>query len=664
MVLGYKGCVVSSFTELNELAGTGDNNAMYLLAKEYVKGEQVEADPVKYLEWLTQAAEAGNNRAMYVLAMVYQKGELVEADPFKYWEWLTKSAEAGNNMGMFVLARDYKAGKVVEADLAKYWEWLTKSANAGSDLAMYVLALSYRWDDVVETDLEKYMEWLTRSAEAGYSRAMYYLALAYEQGEVTEKDPDKYMEWQTKSAEAGNDKAMLYLALDYGLGEVVAEDSDKYLEWLTKSAEAGNNDAMYLLAAEYELGDIGEIVEPDLAKSWEWMIKSADAGNEKAVFEVGLNLLEGGKVEESINLFKNNQQSSSMLGLISVGFIELEKTGNWTKDDLVKLINALKNLSETVTDLKEKDHRIDIEKVTGSYEDVSIAHFTSFEAISNMLSNSEKEGGNQRNCLRLYNAAYMNDPLEGKALVQVCDGLKTFFDGVPFYNRHAFDWDGEEYSFYICSFTYNQADRLDLWRAYGTDGEGISLSMPLSAFRDEVDGNKVYESHIRTKKESLQLEDRETQGVIPKLYEVKYDKQSKENACKAIREPLDNLIEIYSEFDENNDNSREILSNLVRVILSDILYLYKNDEYKNEKEVRIITAQKMSEDNVKLDESLPTGRVYVETEPFLFKTPNTKLIIGPKLGESMDYFLGLKYKVEEAGFSKMTQVCFSKVPYR
>ncbi|MCI8527428.1 MAG: sel1 repeat family protein, partial [Oscillospiraceae bacterium] len=73
--------------------------AAYRLGKEYLKGEIVERNTTKAVEYITQSAEAGNQYAQYALGKLY----LVKQDREQAYYWFTQSAAQGNEYAQFFL---------------------------------------------------------------------------------------------------------------------------------------------------------------------------------------------------------------------------------------------------------------------------------------------------------------------------------------------------------------------------------------------------------------------------------------------------------------------------------------------------------------------------------------------------------------------------------
>ena len=73
--------------ELSQLAGAGDDNAQYHLARLYLEGRGVERNPARALELYRQAARRGNISARLELAELFAEGDGVAPDPARAYFW-------------------------------------------------------------------------------------------------------------------------------------------------------------------------------------------------------------------------------------------------------------------------------------------------------------------------------------------------------------------------------------------------------------------------------------------------------------------------------------------------------------------------------------------------------------------------------------------------
>jgi len=94
----------------------------YGLAEMFAKGDGVEKDFDKAVEYFMRAAASQHTPAMRVLATAYAEGALGrEPDMAESQRWLTLAAEAGDRNSMQLLV-DYLSESGADAERAAYWE--------------------------------------------------------------------------------------------------------------------------------------------------------------------------------------------------------------------------------------------------------------------------------------------------------------------------------------------------------------------------------------------------------------------------------------------------------------------------------------------------------------------------------------------------------------
>lgn len=101
-------------------------------------------------------------------------------------------------------------------------------------------------------------------------------------------------------------------------------------------------------------------------------------------------------------------------------------------------------------------------------------------------------------------------------------------------------------------------------------------------------------------------------------------------------------------------------------VLGDLMYLYKDAQYADEKEVRAIEARTLGDPEIKTfrpaDKSYE--RLYLETGAFLFREAGSKVIIGPKVDEADSVELDLRHRLAQKGWSASCAVDRSDAKYR
>ena len=212
-----------------------------------------------------------------------------------------------------------------------------------------------------------------------------------------------------------------------------------------------------------------------------------------------------------------------------------------------------------------------------------IAHYTSFYTLKNLV---REEG-----CLRIYNAAYMNDPEEGEVFSTLMKeryaiNLKgAFYPDSTSYISPAYIG-----SFVSVGLKEEQKDKLFLWRIYGKhdskEAEGACL-----IFKHNKD---FFARRPRTIIEAMrQQRDMESRQrpIKLELYKIAYKSQ----VNKKWENDLATLAELLSNIQDYPSNSN--LSKLVRELLDEIRFLFKEDHYKEEKEVRVVRICYFKEEN-------------------------------------------------------------------
>jgi len=96
-------------------AVNGSHYAMYRLAKELLKGENIERDAASAVAWFTRSAERGNPCAQYMLGKLYLTGKEVPYDEEKAVCWLTQSAEQSNQYAEYLLPPGGKSPALCDA---------------------------------------------------------------------------------------------------------------------------------------------------------------------------------------------------------------------------------------------------------------------------------------------------------------------------------------------------------------------------------------------------------------------------------------------------------------------------------------------------------------------------------------------------------------------
>jgi TPR repeat protein len=656
---------VRQFDSLQQEAEVGDAGAMFLLALAFKEGDGTKPDSEKFLEWIEKAAKLGNTSAMFELALAYRDGDGVEPNGDQFFLWIRKAAEQKNAEAMRELAVAYKEGITFNVEGAKtypddlqgpdvdrYVEWLNEAARLDDNEALYMLAIAYKDGTGVPPNDKQFFHFMKRAAARGYSDAMYDLAFAYREGTGIRRSLKSYFRWLKRAADSEDQKdAKLHLAFAYKNGEGVPPDLTLFFNRLKEAAAAGQKDAKFHLAIAYRDGEAGPASD-DMFFSW--MEEAAKAEIPAAMYHLAMAYWMGTGTTYSFDNFFYWIRRALKAGY-SKAFIASELADLQVGDEratLIALNGDLNQLFEEVLQVK-REH-----VVRERRQQKQVAHFTTFEALTSML--PEKPVSDQQaNRLRLYNFAYLNDPMEGKRLLD--EGISTSSCLRPFFKSDAVDnpisWEAHESSVYVGSFTL-RGDELDMWRAYGQDGSGFCILTPLDAFEQETkeDEKPLHGGEIVKVSQAT----REPTNLLPTtLYSIRYKATQVRKTLERI-EPILKRIETQKKtFGEKED----FIDRIVRLIVSHILYLYKNDHYETEQEARMLADFDIRADFLRLDERKPP-RVFMESQDFLFRKKGSQIIIGPRVSDKTVIELNLKYRLSRNDLLDTTQVVRSKLDHQ
>lgn len=270
----------------------------------------------------------------------------------------------------------------------------------------------------------------------------------------------------------------------------------------------------------------------------------------------------------------------------------LEKIQNKFYED-TELLIEIKDIQSSNKEFYEIIDRIKNILQINTYDSetgIIIGHYTSLETLSILLNNDKKNPP----YLRLTNGRQMNDPMEGKVLLQFIYGNEV----------NPEEW---ENTFWYISSATTELDSLPMWKQYGSDATGGVLVYDSVYLKNLQQQNNVY------------------------LYKVAY-LRVEGNVINIVN---DNIIdEEKKKLVDNIELLKKIhidqLSNLERGMLRDISFLFKKNDYSYEKEYRIITTLENNVDQIISSKNskynFPFLYSFLKNCPLKF----SKIILGPK----------------------------------
>ena len=655
--------------QVAELEKGSEIGAKYHLAFAFKDAIGTLGDIDSYISWMGRAANDGDREAMFKLAEAYQDGTGNNPDEGKYFYWISKMAGQGSPLALIKLAEAYKTGIGTQENKEQFLE----NAKKAMQLATDALQSEESDTDLASEDLPRAIELVSEAYRDGIGvtqsddQYFRYLSLAVVAADEAIRDFDESEPGQLRELRKTLAPLKRQLSVAYLEERGTPKDEKQAFVYMRAAAEDGDSVAMLEMARFYEEG-IGR--NRNRSQAFEYNKRAADIGNADGMYRAAVAYGTGTGTKECSAEFQRLIQEAVRAGqdraFMATGLAGLHCDGLVTASQITKVLRILEGLRHVIQEIKSSRVLFQSEVTEG------VAHFTTLEALHSMLPPAENRLATtrmeKRNFLRLYNIEYVNDPQEGKSLIEsqhcLAHTIRGLFptlsgsgdqsDGTHFYDSLPL-W-GLAFSVYVGSFTLT-SDRLDLWRAYGRDGCGFCLVTPITAFYEKLGRNEHGFAGLAAVEEP-------NRQVPMTLYRVAYGEENVQDALDQLSPHLGELCKMRDKLARGRQNGKIIIDKInltVRALLSDILYLYKNVEYENEKEVRMLAPYAISAQAVSADEQTP-AQLYVETRPFLF-SPESKIIIGPKVKNAEAVRLALRHRLDRNGHTAVYVEC-SRIAYR
>lgn len=297
-------------------------------------------------------------------------------------------------------------------------------------------------------------------------------------------------------------------------------------------------------------------------------------------------------------------------------------------------------------DLLEKIPKI--KKVLDTDKNCTIYHYTKPEKLLNILS-----GGT----LRFSNALYLNDKEEiaysYRLIVKLIDEIPELnpdlFGKIKthFSNKYKHIVDGEndfrnKLEYFTTSFS-TESDNLTLWNNYakGKNYTGYNIGFDKKKLIDEMTENKY----------------------LPVFGSVIYDKQKQIKIIHAIFKKWNMLFNRALKCKKTNEVKLfDILFELIDV-LSIVSIFFKNPQFKNEHEYRIVIVNVFGVENSKPTKVVEKNGLFVPYLEYKFsKESVTSINIGPTFDENI-FYTSTNRMLLNFGYEDK-EVCRSKIPLR
>lgn len=228
-----------AFTQLEQLARSGNTKAMLELSKWYKEGTYVNISIKKAESWCKKALTVGDEGAVRELEFIKQVKEIY------------RMLEEGDPLGEYLLAKAYEEGEILTKDLAKAVLYYKKAMDADN-----ILAIS-RLEELKEEGEENaqllFLELGMKEGSEYYDpTGVYQLCF-----EILSRNPDHIQALQLlqHESEVSSKEARYYLGLYWFYQEDKLEEKQG-LEILTDEADQGREDALQRFVNACERGKI------------------------------------------------------------------------------------------------------------------------------------------------------------------------------------------------------------------------------------------------------------------------------------------------------------------------------------------------------------------------------------------------------------------------
>jgi len=227
------------------LAGQGDREAIYLLARALRDRTPGAKGLAEARPWFERAAELGEPVARVIWARDYclaAGGEC--ADPQRAITWLRDAAESNEPSAWVTLGWAYENGRGMDWDLDSAKRYYRKAAEAGKPRAQY--RLGRLLTEAQGEERKEALRWLLVAADQGFGEA-----IQWRDGEG--------VEWIEREAREGDAEACFQLAKRHLRAPESKANADTINEYLRRASNAGHVVATLYLAACYANGQLGRV---------------------------------------------------------------------------------------------------------------------------------------------------------------------------------------------------------------------------------------------------------------------------------------------------------------------------------------------------------------------------------------------------------------------
>ncbi len=208
-----------ALTEIQADAERGEAEGRFQLARAYLHGNGVPANPAKSFELMRAAAEQGHADALGGMGYFYSNGVAVDKDEKQAVKWFRQGAEKGSakaqlNLAIMLLPRNNgdspagDTGQIPEAIRQEGLQWMKKAADQGlPEAALAYGTILYFGDHGLAKDPGKAANHFELAANRGLADAQNFMGTMNETGDGLPANMPAALHWFRQAAVQGHAKA-------------------------------------------------------------------------------------------------------------------------------------------------------------------------------------------------------------------------------------------------------------------------------------------------------------------------------------------------------------------------------------------------------------------------------------------------------------------------
>lgn len=322
-------------------------------------------------------------------------------------------------------------------------------------------------------------------------------------------------------------------------------------------------------------------------------------------------------------------------------FLELSTEPFWIERVKARLVDLHAKLQNKA--VGEITGLVDKIREALRFDGAQISHFTPLTGARFMML--------EKSPFRLSEASFMNDPSEGKALFDLHELPASF-------NVNAGSKDGEyiKKPFFGCFVKAEMKDDLAMWRLYGHDAAGASITFNRSRLLSALMQNP--------KLKNLDSEASAGRPIFEFFLIAYFDEKGKVvlpgksvALKKTLQGHLDDLKKALLAVDAD-EKSKPFL-HLIREKVASIMYLFKSAQYQYEKEVRLLVSDEGFDVVINAKDYTPP-RAYLEIAPI--HQAVECITLGPKVPRSEEWVSAFYYFFDKEKVD--VKLHLSRQPYK